>query len=337
MRTGRRRVHYKDMNDKNSRPPIVILLGPTAAGKTDVAVKWAEMLDGEIVSADSVQVYRYMDIGSAKPEKALLERIPHHLVDAADPDDTFSAARFKVEADRAIEAIASQGKTPLVVGGAGLFIRALTRGLFEGPGEDPEYRDRLMKQIELHGVEALHSELEKVDPEAAGRIQKKDRVRIIRGLEVYHLTGIPISRHQKMHGFRKERFRAFHTGIEVDKKALADRIDKRVDRMMEMGLVDEVRGLFQRGYSFDLPSMQSIGYRHAGLYLKGDLSLEDAVSLMKRDTRRYAKRQMTWFRKIPDVLWFSIENQGGVVGKIHRFLNDSFELPLTMKAKIDKN
>ena len=337
MKTDRRRMHDKNMNDKNSRPPIVILIGPTAAGKTDVAVKWAEMLNGEIVSADSVQVYRYMDIGSAKPDRDLLERVPHHLVDAADPDDTFSAARFKVEADRAIESIASRGKTPLVVGGAGLFIRALTRGLFQGPGDDPEYRELLMKRIEENGVEALHAELEKVDPEAASRIRDRDRVRIIRGLEVYRLTGIPISRHQKMHGFRKERYQAFYAGIEVDRKTLSDRIERRIDRMMEAGLTDEVRGLFQRGYSFDLPSMQSIGYRHVGLYLKGETTLEDAVSLMKRDTRRYAKRQMTWFRKIPDVCWFSMENEGGVVGKIHHFLNDSPELPLTMKAKIDKN
>ena len=308
-------------------PALIVLLGPTAAGKTSLAIEWAEPLNAEVVSADSVQVYRYMDIGTAKPAREIRGRVPHHLVDVADPDEGFSAARFQIEADRAIRDIHSRGKTALVVAGTGLYVRALTRGLFDGHGGDREVRERLREEARTRGTESLHGRLAQVDPDAAARIHPNDLFRVIRAIEVYLGTGLPISRHHATHGFAEERYRALYLGLDVERSVLHERIDARVEEMMSRGLVPEVDGLIRRGYGLDLPSMRALGYRHVGMYLRGHVSLEEAVLLLKRDTHRYARRQMTWFRAMSEVRWFPGRDSGMVLKESQRFLGKTVEHP----------
>lgn len=307
--------------------PIVILIGPTASGKTALALEWAEDLGGEIVSADSVQVYRHMDVGTAKPSREARERVPHHLLDVVDPDETFNAAIFQQLADRAIADIYGRGRTALLVGGTGLYIRALHHGLFEGPDGDTSMRAALRQEVEERGVEALHSDLQQIDPEAARRIHPRDVVRIVRALEVYYRTGLPISAHQTRHGFAEERYHAIYLGINIGVPELCARIHDRVDWMMANGLLEEVEELMRLGYGPDLPSMKSIGYRHMGSHLRGELSIDEAVAQMKRDTRRYAKRQMTWFRRLPEMHWFEKGGASDALEKVKRFL-DKFTKPL---------
>ncbi len=301
--------------------PIVILIGPTASGKTPLALEWAEGLGGEIVSADSVQVYRHMDVGTAKPSREARERVPHHLLDVVDPDETFNAAMFQQLADMAIADIQGRGSTALIVGGTGLYIRALHHGLFLGPDGDTSMRDALRQEVEERGVEALHLDLQRVDPEAARRIHPRDVVRIVRALEVYYRTGVPISAHQMRHGFAEERYRAIYMGISIGMPELYARIESRVDGMMADGLLEEVEELMRLGYGPDLPSMKSIGYRHVWSHLRGELSMDAAVAQMKRDTRRYAKRQMTWFRRLPEVHWFEKGGASDALEKVKRFLD----------------
>jgi tRNA dimethylallyltransferase len=306
--------------------PIVILLGPTASGKTPVALDWAERLGGEIVSADSMQVYRHMDVGTAKPSREARQRVRHHLLDVVDPDETFNAAMFQRLADLAIADIHGRGRRALIVGGTGLYIRALHRGLFEGPDGDATMREFLCQEAERRGVEALHGDLQRLDPEAAGRIHSRDLVRIVRALEVYHRTGVPLSVHQERHGFAEERYRAIYLGIHLERSVLYAGIDARVERMMADGLLEEVERLMALGYGLDLPSMRAIGYRHMGRHIKGESSLDDAVAQMKRDTRRYAKRQMTWFRRLPEVHWFEPGEARAALEKVKRFLDKSDNL-----------
>lgn len=309
------------------RSPIVILVGPTASGKSHLALEWAERLRGEIVSADSMQVYRHMDVGTAKPSREARERIPHHLLDVVDPDETFNAAMFQQLADTAIADIQGRGRAAFVVGGTGLYIRALHRGLFEGPDGDTSLRRALRQEVEERGVEALHLDLQRLDPEAARRIHSRDVVRIVRALEVYYRSGVPISAHQMRHAFSEERYHAIYLGINIAKSALYARIDNRVDGMMANGLLEEVEELMRLGYGPDLPSMKAIGYKQVGRYIRGELSIEEAVTQMKRDTRRYAKRQMTWFRRLPEVHWFEREEASDALEKVKRFL-DKFTKPL---------
>jgi tRNA dimethylallyltransferase len=309
------------------RISILVLLGPTASGKTTLAVEWAERLGGEIVSADSVQVYRSMDIGTAKPSREIRRRIPHHLVDVVEPDEPFSAARFQAEADRAIREMHGRGKRALVVGGTGLYVRALTRGLFKGPGQDPDLRRRLREDARSHGVEWLHQALQRVDPEAAERIPPHDAIRTIRALEVFQATGVPISRHQSGHGFAEERYRTLCLGLLVERRLLCDRIDARVEQMMAMGLLEEVEGLMSRGYGAGLPSMQAIGYRHLICHLQGKWSLGEAVAGIKRDTRHYARRQMTWFRGMTEVRWCSAYEASRVLREVEGFFGQVSHFP----------
>jgi tRNA dimethylallyltransferase len=268
-----------------------------------------------------------MDIGTAKPSRESRQRVPHHLVDVADPDERYSAARFQTEADRAIEEIQRRGKNVLVVAGTGLYLRALTRGLFRGPAEDPNLRERLRRDVDARGSEALHERLAEVDPGAARRIHPRDAFRIVRAMEVYLGTGVPISRHQENHGFARERYRTLHLGLHVERPVLCGRIDARVEEMMARGLLDEVRGLMARGYSLDLPSMGSLGYRHMGQHLTGEVTLEEAVLLMKRDTRRFARRQMTWFRSMEAVRWFEPFEGAAILRGIYEFLRESGQRP----------
>jgi len=285
------------------KPGILVICGPTASGKSDLALELARRLDGEIVNADSMQVYRGMDIGTAKPTPGQRAEKPHHLIDVADPDQPFSAADFAEAADAAIADIISRGKRVIVVGGTGLYIRALLKGLVDSPGDSGEIRQGLRAEAGERGNQSMWEELRRVDPELAERIHPNNLVRVIRALEVYRATGVPLSRYQEEHGFSTRSYRSLQIGIRVERPLLYSRIDQRVDRMLEQGLLQEVQQLLNAGYDPGSKAMRSIGYKETIAYLAGEYSLEEALRLIKRDTRHYAKRQMTWFNADKDILW----------------------------------
>ncbi len=293
--------------------PIVLIAGPTAVGKTDLSLELAEQLETEIVNADSMQVYRYMDIGTAKPTAEERARIRHHLLDIVTPDQPYDAAAFAQGARSVIEALHAQGKIPLVVGGTGLYMKALTRGLCPGPSANPEIRQDLLDDLKRHGLSWLHLELHRVDPFSAARIHPNDRQRILRALEVFRSTGVPLSHWQKAHGFRRALYPTIKLALFRDRHDLYDRIDRRVLHMVDQGLVGEVESLLRRGYPCTLKPMQSLGYRHMCQYLAGTMTLEEAVRTMQRDTRRYAKRQMTWFKGDQEFQWFHAESRREIV------------------------
>lgn len=302
------------------RPSIVIVGGPTASGKTQTGLKLAEEFRGEIVSADSVQVYRYLDIGSAKPTPEERDRAPHHMIDIRDPHEEFSAGDFVREARLCIEGIQRRGAIPIVVGGTGLYIRLLVGGIVDVPTTDREVRKRLLEQARIEGHDALWRRLRSIDPESAARTHPQNVARVARGLEVFELTGRTLSEAQRDHGYADRPYRYLFLGITPERDVLYERIDKRVDSMIKGGLVEEVARLLARGYSRELKSLQSIGYRHAGMVLAGELGETEAVRLMKRDTRRYAKRQFTWFRSEPGVLWRHPEEYSRIRCDVAHFL-----------------
>jgi tRNA dimethylallyltransferase len=291
------------MKDADNKQKIVIIVGPTASGKSDLALRLAERLDGEIVNADSMQLYRGLDIGTAKPSQELRHRVPHHLIDIADPDQEFSASDFRREAAKAIADIAGRGKRAFIVGGTGLYIRALLQGLVDSPSGAGEVRMELEEEARQHGNEALLGELAKVDPVTAERLHPNDLLRIVRALEVYRMTGNPISQQRSSHGFSGDYYWPLKLGLMVERGELYERIDRRVERMMCDGLVEEVRTLLGRGFSPQMKALRSIGYRQICAYLSGEYSLSEGVRLMQRDTRRYAKRQMTWFGNDKEIKW----------------------------------
>jgi tRNA dimethylallyltransferase len=282
---------------------IITICGPTGIGKTGFAIALARELNTEIIGADSMQIYKYMDIGTAKPDERERRLAVHHLVDFLDPAENFDAKQFTALADQVICDLAKQGRVPVVAGGTGLYIRALIHGLFRGKPACPATLDKLNQTLEERGGQALHAQLAQCDPEAAEKIHPNDGFRIVRALEVFLTTGVPISQCRQTHDFKSDRYQSLTFGLHMDRKLLYDRINRRVDIMMDQGLLDEVKRLVSRGYSLDLKSMQSIGYRHMGMYLRGEVSYDEAVRLLKRDTRRYAKRQFTWFNKEKDLIW----------------------------------
>jgi tRNA dimethylallyltransferase len=289
------------------KPKLLIILGPTGAGKSEVAVDVALRINGEIVNADSQLVYRYMDVGTAKPSAAAREKVRHHLIDVVDPDGEFNAALYRELALKAIQDVTARGKKPLVCGGTGLYMRALTQGIFVGPGKNPEIRKRLEQEADKNGSPALYERLGEIDPEATHWIHPNDQYRIIRALEVFETTGKRMSQWQKEHGFPESTFEILKVGLNRERQELYDLINRRCDEMIAHGLVEEVKGLAAKGYGLDLPALQSVGYKQIGLYLRGELSLEDAVTLVKRDTRHLAKRQLTWFRADKAIKWFHPE------------------------------
>jgi len=289
----------------NPAPPakILVIVGPTASGKSDLAAGLARVLGGEIVNADSMQIYRGMDIGTAKPTVEEQGGIPHHLIDVASPDRPFSAADFAEAAGRAVAGITARGKRAIIVGGTGLYIRALIHGLVDSPNADSDIRRELQAEAARLGNAAMLEKLALVDPVLAERLHPNNLVRIIRGLEVQRLTGIPLSSHQQRHGFAGQRYQSLRIGIRVDRRELYGRIEARVDRMLAAGLVVEVRGLLAAGYGRELKAMRSIGYKEVAAHLAGECSLEEAALQIKRNTRHYAKRQLTWFNHEPDIIW----------------------------------
>ena len=294
---------------------ILIICGPTASGKSELALRLAHALDAEIVNADSMQIYRDLAIGTAKPSQDQQAEIRHHLIDIVDPDQPFSAADFAAAADVAIRDILSRGKRVIVVGGTGLYIRALLNGLVDSPSGAGELRQTLQDEAGRVGNEAMLERLRQVDPELAAGLHPNNLVRIIRALEVYQLTGAPLSRYQKEHAFATRRYETLQIGISVDRGLLYQRIDERVERMLADGLLNEVSALLAAGFGRDLKAMRSIGYKEAVAHLCGELSADEAATLIKRNTRHYAKRQLTWFKADPDILWFEYPEKFGTILK----------------------
>jgi len=286
-------------------PSLVILVGPTAVGKTELSLKLAETFSMEIISADSMQVYRYMDIGTAKPAPAERKRVPHHLIDIVYPDETFTVADYQERYQRVYNDLHDRNVLPLLTGGTGLYIRAVTRGfIFPDPPADPRLRSELKEIVREKGKEFIHSWLNRVDPESAARIHVNDVKRTIRALEVYLTCGAPFSRLQKATVDDRLPGNIIYLGLTRDREELYRRIEERVDAMISRGLVQEVEELMGRGYGPDLQSMQGLGYKEMIPVVKGETGLDEAVNLLKRRTRRYAKRQMTWFRREPVEKWY---------------------------------
>ena len=303
------------------KPRIICIVGPTASGKSALSVKLAKEIDAEIISADSMQVYRRMDIGTAKPTEEEMGQVTHHLIDIVDPDEEFNADQFRYTASKTIDQIQERGKGVIVAGGTGLYIRALTKGLVDTPEGDAKLREELQLEAERSGRENLHKKLHELDPGAAKRIHPNNVVRVIRAIEVAMKSGKTMSDYQDDHAFGESPYEVMMLGIEIEREELYRRIEKRVDSMMERGLKGEVQKLLDLGYSRDLKPMRGVGYKEMCTHLLDDLPIEDAIDLIKRDSRRYAKRQMTWFRK-EDVRWVKPEELAGeeMAGEIMGFL-----------------
>ncbi len=289
--------------------PLIVLVGPTAVGKSEVAIRLAQVLGTEVLTADSRQVFRGMDIGTDKPSLEERQGIPHRLIDLVNPDQPFNVGIFRRLALAEIDRLHRGGRVPLVVGGTGLYVRALVRGLWEGPSADWQFRAGLEEDARREGVAHLHQQLARVDPELAARLHPNDQVKIIRGLEVFHLLGHPLSDLHRRHAFRERPFSPLLVGLTRDRSALYARIERRVEVELVKGLVQETRALLDKGYGRHLPSMKGLGYRQIAGYLAGEYDDAEAVRRLKRDTRRFAKRQMTWFRKEPSVVWLDLHDK----------------------------
>jgi tRNA dimethylallyltransferase len=304
---------------RENKPAIVIIAGPTASGKTRIGMLLAETFNGEIISADSIQVYRHMDVGSAKPTIEERSRVPHHMIDVRDPDEDFSAGDYITEARASIDNILRQDRLPVVVGGTGLYIRCLLGGIISLPGSDFRVREGLLAE-EKAEKGTLYKRLMEIDPEKALATPPENTYRILRALEVFQLTGEKMHDLLQEHLFQDRPYRSLLIGLSPPRSSLYEQIDQRVDNMIKGGLLDEVAQLFALGYEPRLKSMQSIGYRHAGMILAGEMDSDEAIRLIKRDTRRYAKRQFTWFRSEPNILWCDPQDTEKIVHVVYHFL-----------------
>lgn len=292
-----------------SEKPLVVLAGPTATGKSKIGIMVASRMNGEIVSADSMLLYRYMDIGTAKPTIEERQGIPHHMIDVAEPDQECSAALYQTEARRAIDGILERQHLPILVGGTGLYIRAVIDPfIFGRTGGDPALRKRLMLEAEQYGYDKLYERLAEIDAIAADKLHPRDIRRIIRALEVYYLTGKPFSSFIASKESKQPVYRLYMFGLNMERSRLYRRIEQRVEHMIAAGLVSEVQQLLARGYSRDLNSMRSLGYREIASYLYGEITLEEAIELIKRNTRRFAKRQLSWFRRDERIRWLDLDD-----------------------------
>ena len=309
------------MNSVPEKPKVVIVCGPTGIGKTTIGIELAQRFNGEIISADSMQIYRHMNIGTAKPTSEELAKVAHHMIDIVDPDENFDAVQFSKHGRAQITEIIRRGLTPFIVGGTGLYIKALLHSLFQARPIDSEVRKRLKREAEENSSGFLFERLKRVDPAAANRIHPNDSYRIIRALETFESSGKTLSDHHQNHEFSDDPFTTLKIGLQMDRQVLYERIDKRVDLMLEAGLVDEVKNLLDLGYGAELKSMQSIGYRHIVGFLEGSLPWDECLRTFKRDTRRYAKRQLTWFGADRDVIWQTSMDLDGIITLVNGFLN----------------
>ncbi len=308
--------------------PIIVLVGPTAIGKTDLSLELAEKFNCEIISMDSMQVYRYMNIGTAKVSLAERERVPHHLIDIVNPDEDYDAKSFVDDSLSIIKDIHSKNKVVIITGGTGLYLKSLTEGLFKDIGDYPDLRKELRERLEREGSSRLHKELEVCDCLSAKRIHANDSQRMIRALEIYHGTGIPWSEHlnlQKQQPLAKRFTNMLQIGLTCERDQLYDRINFRTKSMITGGLVEEVSDLLGMGYTRGLKSMSSIGYRHAINYLEKNWDKVEMEELLARDTRRYAKRQYTWFNKNKYLNWMEVSQQEKILQQVTRWLESTIE------------
>jgi tRNA dimethylallyltransferase len=297
-------------NEPGAKVRVGFIIGPTGVGKSGLALQVAERLGGEIVNADSRLFYSGMDTGTAKPPAEVRRRVPHHLIDLRAPDDPIDVADFLELARQTIAEIASRGRPPIVVGGSGLYLRVLRGGIFGGAPASPAIRAELYAIAREKGTPYLHAQLREIDPDAASRILPNDLRRIVRALEVFRTTRVPISIHQHRHRFADHTYETMTIGLNVEREHLYQAINRRFDEMVAAGLVEEVRALLAADYRIDSPPLCTIGYRQIAAHLRGELSLEEAIALAKRDTRRLAKRQLTWFRADPSIIWIDAQTGG---------------------------
>ena len=310
------------MENNRTLPQVLVLIGPTAIGKTALSLDLAVLFNCEIISVDSMQVYRYMDIGTAKASRGERELVPHHLIDIVDPDEDYDAARFVKDATLLIGEISARGKLPLLTGGTGLYLKSLLDGIFPEAPSDKEVRNALKDKLKRQGSKVLHEELSLCDSISAAKIHQNDTQRLLRALEVYHTTGTPWSTHLANHrnanvaGLSAD---TLQIGLTTDREKLYQRINMRCDMMLSEGLEAEVKGLLKRGYSPGLKSMGSIGYRHMAGFINNEYNREEMSRLLARDTRRYAKRQYTWFNKMDEVNWVDVQKQKLVLEKVKQW------------------
>lgn len=305
---------------------MLALVGPTAIGKTALSLEICRAFNCEIVSVDSMQVYRFMDIGTAKATQEERRAVAHHLIDIVDPDEPYNAARFVTDCLDAIGKIHRKGAIPLLTGGTGLYLAALKNGLFKSPPIDMAVREKLQRRLQQEGNDTAYEELRSLDPESAARIHPNDRSRIIRALEVWLSTGVTMTEHLRKHKSQTNHPEIEHfqtIGLTCNRELLYKRINERTDQLFEQGLEPEVRNLLARGYSPLLQSMQSIGYRHMINYIEENWSYDQCVELLARDTRHYAKRQFTWFNRDETIVWFDRNEPDRVMRCIDQFLRDS--------------
>lgn len=308
---------------KLNKPKLIVVLGPTAVGKSAVGIDIAKRLGGEIINADSLQVYKHFNIGTAKPSSKELDEVNHHLIDIVNPDEDFNAGIFRTYATSTINDLSQAGKNIILVGGTYLYVKVLLSGLIEGLPANQEIRENIKKLRSTFGLEYVYERLKSLDPEAASKIHPNDYVRAQRALEVNYLTGQKMSELQSEHSFQDQDFEYLKIGISLPRELLKERIDSRVDAMVEAGLVGEIEKIREMGYTSDLKPMQSIGYKEINQFLDGDISLEEAVLLIERDTKRFAKRQMTWLRKDNEIKWFERDkNFDQIVDSAKEFLED---------------
>ncbi|CAG7649510.1 tRNA dimethylallyltransferase [Paenibacillus solanacearum] len=303
---------------ENGRTPLLVLVGPTAVGKTKLSLAVAEEYGAEIISGDSMQVYRKMDIGTAKATPEERAQVPHHMIDIQDPDEPFSVAEFQDRCTVLIEDIASRGKLPFIVGGTGLYVESVCyRYQFSESGSDEAFREEQRLYAEAAGAEALHDRLRQIDPESADRLHPNDQRRIIRALEIFHVTGEKLSDRLKVQK-KESPYELCIVGLTMDRALLYKRIEERIDQMMDEGLVEEVRALLADGYTKDMVSMQGLGYKEIAGYLEGAYSLEEAVEMLKKSTRHFAKRQLSWFRHMTDIEWIDVSEMANISTQLEK-------------------
>ena len=295
---------------------VIVIVGPTCSGKTNLSLKLTQLIPSEVISADSRQFYKYLDIGTAKPSKEQLQKVPHHFIDFLDPSENYDVSLFEKDAEKIIDQIHKKNKTPIVVGGSGLYIKALIDGIFQvsvpsgdTDEKDDGYRNELLQKRKEFGNEFLYNELKKVDPLSAEKMLPQNWKRVMRALEVIHTTGEPIWKHHQKQSTQKDKkylFKQF--GLSWDRKILYENIDKRVDEMIKNGFVEEVKNILEKGFDKNINSLNTVGYKEIIQYLDGEITIDRAIELIKRNTRHYAKRQMTWFRKDERIQWFDVND-----------------------------